>query len=77
MAAAANGPVRSAGQFLPNAAQQRVLDKYYGGKITEEHDYHSDGEEEEEGGESEGEGEESEGEGEESEGEGGESEGGE
>ena len=29
----------------PRAAQQRVLDKYYGGKITEEHDYHSDGDE--------------------------------
>ena len=31
------------------AAQQRVLDKYYGGAITSEHDYHSDEEEEGEG----------------------------
>ena len=32
-------------EALVIAAQQRVLDKYYGGKITEEHDYHSDGDE--------------------------------
>ena len=61
-------------EALVVAAQQRVIDRYYGGMITEKDDYHSDDDEEEEGEEeegweSEGEGEESEGEGEESEGE--------